>query len=111
MCPGDGCLEHGNVNVSIDRNQDETVATVTGEVDADNCNEFGSALLETPSDSERLVVDLAGLTFIDSSGISELLRVSETVGGRGQHFELRDPSPPIRRVLEITGLLAHFGLS
>lgn len=98
------------MNVSIGRENSDTVATVRGEVDADNCSELAEQLLGAPAE-ERLVVDLAGLTFIDSSGISELLRVSETVTERGQGFQLRDPSPAVRRVLEITGLLEHFGLS
>lgn len=99
------------MDVSIEQQTSETVATVTGEVDADNCQRFGTALLDTSSKSERLVVDLSGLTFIDSSGISELLKVAKDVGERGQEFELRDPAPTIRRVLEITGLLSHFGLA
>ncbi|MGF1595489.1 MAG: STAS domain-containing protein [Acidimicrobiales bacterium] len=110
MLPGPVASNKVNVNVSIAKNEHDTVATVVGEIDADNCAEFGSSLLETPADRGRLIVDLHGLSFIDSSGISELLRVSQAVGDRGQEFELRDPSPAVRRVLEITGLLEHFGL-
>ncbi len=99
------------MNISTSTSDSQTVAMVTGEVDADNCTEFGESLLDTPSESDALVVDASGLTFIDSSGISELLRVRDAVAERGQRFELRHPSPAIRRVLEITGLLDHFGLS
>jgi len=100
-----------SVNVTIDQQPEDILATVTGEMDADNCAEFSSAILSCPTDSGRVVVDLAGLTFIDSSGISELLRVDETLDERGQALVLKNPSPAVRRVLEITGLLDHFGLS
>lgn len=99
------------MRVTVEPGDGEIVATVHGEVDADNCQEFGSKLLEGSEGSERLVVDLAGLAFIDSSGISELLRVSGSVRERGQEFQLREPSPTVHRVLEITGLLDHFGLT
>lgn len=90
---------------------DASVVAVVGEVDADNCDEFRSALLEQASEVDRLVVDLSGLTFIDSSGISELLRVSNSLSDDGRSMTIKDPSPAVQRVLEITGLLDHFGLS
>ncbi|MEL7208371.1 MAG: STAS domain-containing protein [Actinomycetota bacterium] len=99
------------MNVLITREDQSVVATVRGEIDADNCAAFGADILDGTDQAGRVVVDLSELTFIDSSGISELLRLSETVTGRGQDFELRHPSPAVHRVLEITGLLAHFGLS
>ena len=99
------------MDVSIAHEQDAAVAMVRGEIDADNCGAFSASLLDGSSEATALVVDLSGLTFIDSSGISELLRISEVAGQRGQRFELREPSPTVRRVLEITGLLSHFGLS
>ena len=99
------------MDVSIAHEDDAVVASVRGEIDADNCEGLGERLLEDTSDVSRLVVDLSGLTFIDSSGISELLRTSETADERGQQFEIRNPSTTVYRVLEITGLLSHFGLT
>ncbi len=99
------------MDVSIAHEQTAVVATVLGEIDADNCEELGARLLSAFDGTDRLVVDFAGLTFIDSSGISELLRVGATMSERGHHLEIRNPSPPVRRVLEITGLLSHFGLT
>lgn len=87
------------------------VLTVVGEVDADNRAEFGAALLAKAPPGELVVVDLAGLTFIDSSGIGELLRISDALGREGRRLSIRDPSPAVERVLRITGLLEHFGLA
>lgn len=86
------------------------VAAVQGEIDADNCADLGNSLIEGSEGPATFVVDLAELTFIDSSGIAELLRVSKTAEERGQQFQLRRPTPAVHRVLEITGLLEHFGL-
>ncbi len=88
----------------------QTMATISGEVDADNCSEMGASLLQACSPSSALTLDLAELAFIDSSGISELLRVRELMLGAGGSFVLVQPTDNVRRVLEITGLTETFGL-
>ncbi len=98
------------MNVVVNQDQDTFVANIIGEVDADNCDALRAAVLEPAVASSNVVLDLSQLTFLDSSGISELLTISETVTGRGQQFEVRNPTPAVRRVLEITGLLQYFGL-
>lgn len=100
-----------SVNISISKSDQATVAEVSGEVDADNCAELGAAVLDAELVGDRLVLSLAGLTFIDSTGISELLRIRQVLEERGQGLELHDPSPAVHRVLEITGLLDVFGLA
>jgi anti-sigma B factor antagonist len=57
------------------------------------------------------VVDAGGLSFIDSSAISELLRLREHLGEGGGSLTLSNVQPSVRRVLEITGLLETFGVS
>ena len=98
------------MRVTFEHGAGEVVASVHGEIDADNCREFGTTLLDGTAGPPSLVVDVADLGFIDSSGISELLKVTEAARDRGQELRLRQPSPAVRRVLEITGLLDHFGL-
>lgn len=97
------------LRISIERDDDTTVALLVGDLDGDTCAELGAALAEQ-APSGNLVVDLAGLTFIDSSGITELVEARRACLGRDGTFTLRSTTPPVRRVLEITGLLAHFGL-
>ena len=43
---------------------------------------------------------MAGLRFMDSAGISVLLGAARDVPG----VRLLDPTPPVRRVIELTGL-------
>jgi anti-sigma B factor antagonist len=57
------------------------------------------------------VVDAAGLAFIDSSAISELLRVRQELGDKGIELTIDNAGSSVRRVLEITGLLDTFGVS
>lgn len=88
-------------------------AAVSGEVDSHNCGEVGDAIgaaLDSAGATERLEIEAAELRFLDSSGISELLRLHRRLDEAGGSVVILAPTPPVRRVLEITGLLDTFGL-
>lgn len=99
------------VNVSVANHGSETVAVVSGEVDADNCSELSAAILERPDLTDLLVVDMSDVSFIDSSGISELLRIQKAAQADNRALRIKDPSPSVHRVLEITGLLSALGIA
>jgi anti-sigma B factor antagonist len=50
------------------------------------------------------IVDLEGLSFIDSSGIRTLVIARKRMLKNGGDLVLLSPQPQVRRVLEITGL-------
>jgi anti-anti-sigma factor len=52
--------------------------------------------------STELIVDLEGVTFIDSAGLGFLLAVRREVARRGKRWALVGISPPIARVLAMT---------
>jgi len=54
-------------------------------------------------DVRVIVVDLADVTFLDSSGLGALLAASQRAKGARQHFEITNPSTAVQRVLEVTG--------
>ncbi len=85
-------------------------ATITGELDADNCHQLGAALLDERSGVLAVVLHLGGVTFLDSSAVSELLRIQTELATDDVAFTLVEVSDQVRRVLEITGLLPTFGL-
>lgn len=83
---------------------------IAGEIDADNCEEFHQRVLGAEHADGPLFLDLSRLTFIDSSGISSLLKIKAELDGRGHGLQLHSPTESVHRVLQITGLLATFGL-
>ena len=88
--------------VEIDDLQHMAVVTLRGELDLDNAEALVSDLAPVLArdDLPVVVFDLTDLTFMDSSGISALLR---TVGA-GKTVRLRHPAPIIRELLTVTGL-------
>lgn len=97
-----------SLDIDITTGEADTVIVIRGELDADNCAALGEKLPTAPD--HGVVVDMSGVQFIDSSGISEVLRLRDRVTSNGGTVVVSDPSPQVRKVLEITGLLEMFGL-
>jgi anti-anti-sigma factor len=57
---------------------------------------------------EPVVIDLAGVTFLDSSGVEVLVRLHDALGRRPEALVLRQPSSTVCRVLEMAGVEALF---
>ena len=51
-----------------------------------------------------MTVDLSGVTFIDSQGLSVLLRAYKALSPEGRGLCLRSPRPQVRQALEVSGV-------
>src|SRR5712692_5382448 len=56
----------------------------------------------------RLVVDLSGVDFCDSTGVNVLLAAHRRAREAGGDLELAGPRPAVRRILQVTGLETVF---
>ena len=74
---------------------------VTGELDMASAPELDACLLAL-ADAD-VIVDLAGLTFMDSSGISVLIVAFKRSVKHGRTFVLRAPPAQVARVLQLSG--------
>ncbi len=90
---------------------DGWVMSLSGEVDADNCDLVSEGLLAAERSAPTLHLDTSELSFLDSSGISALLNVKSALQADGHDLCLTSPTSSVLRVLEITGLLEMFGLA
>lgn len=77
---------------------------IVGEIDLSNASHvLGLVSAEVPHDVTRVVLDLGGLTFLDSSGIAMLFRLAQQLGYSRQDLRLVVPTTsPIRAVVELT---------
>jgi stage II sporulation protein AA (anti-sigma F factor antagonist) len=83
-----------------------TVLSVRGELDLETARATRTALLAALDRDGVAIVDLHAVTFLDSSG----LRCLSDVVHAHPALTFRRVPEPVRRVLEITGLLGSFGL-
>ena len=85
---------------------DATTVLVTGDVDLATSPRLARCL-EDHDGATRLVVDLTGVRFLDSSGMAVLVRAARRARKAGRGLVLRPPEDPgVRRALDVAGLLA-----
>jgi anti-sigma B factor antagonist len=103
-------LEPDPPTVRIDMHLDPTgaqVVVLSGELDSSNAALLKERVASIPSQpARRLIFDLTGLRFMDSAGIAVLIDAA----AKASSVSLHNPSPIVRRVLEITGLSNVFSI-
>lgn len=84
----------------------EATLVLSGELDPATAPELDTRIRDLVADDSvtGVVLDLAGVSFLDSSGVRVLVAGAEALRARSATFTLRRPSDNIRRVLEVTGL-------
>ena len=66
------------------------VASVRGVLDVFSASVVGARILaKLPADVKQLVIDLDGIEFMDSAGVSALVRLREHAGTRGLDVHVR----------------------
>jgi anti-sigma B factor antagonist len=86
------------------------VVGVEGDLDLASVPRLSEALDEALGrvGVRRVSVDLSGVDFIDSSGLTSLIKARRRAGDAGVDFVLRSPSERVRRTLELTRLTSVF---
>ena len=82
---------------------------ITGEIDL----ESGSALAREFAKLADLgamlvIIDAAGVDFIDSAGLREIVKAGNELGARGGQLFVEGVNGAAQRVLELTGLLERY---
>ena len=93
--------EASRCEVAVSREDEKLVLTIAGVLDLSS-TVYVRPLVDAAlaGETASAVFDVSRLDFMDSSGLGLLLRVAQQV----HVLELRDPSPIIRRLVELTGL-------
>jgi anti-sigma B factor antagonist len=109
-CPrSDGGDHHvvGRVAHTVGHGAD---VVVDGDLDILTVGALRTALADAAAYGDHVTVDLAAVDFIDSAGLHIMLEAERTVRATGRRLSVTNPSAPVRRLLELTSLLDHFGL-
>ena len=105
---GDAVLEPA-ISISIEHEGAGAIVIVGGDLEFGTAAALRTTLIDLAQrGSNPLVVDLAQLDFIDSTGLSLLVQAKQRIESQGQEFVLRHPTDRVQRVLEISGLADLF---
>ena len=81
---------------------ERTRLVLVGEVDIAAGDELLVAVDEVASQGLPLVVELGGVTFLDGSGISALMAITQVAVDRGITIGFTDRPPVVDRILDLT---------
>jgi len=100
------------LTVEVAAQGDEVVLVLVGELDPHTAPILRSSVDDAVSDvTTTLVLDVAGLQFIDSSGLRVIISAHKVMADKGGRLVLRAPTDNTRRLLDITGLAEHVDLA
>jgi anti-sigma B factor antagonist len=97
--------------VEVERQGRTAVIAVSGELDLASGPELEARLHDiSSSDTELVVVDLRELEFMDSTGLSIIVRAHQRLTEEGCDLGLVKGSPQVQRLLDLTGVADRIAL-
>jgi anti-sigma B factor antagonist len=77
------------------------IVRLAGELDLATVPDLNACLAALDAD---IVIDMAAVTFIDSTGLDGLIAAHKQAAKRGRSFVLRSPTEQVAKVLRVTGV-------
>ena len=97
------------LTVGIERGATTATIVLAGQLDLASIGALDAAARSLQPLTTPVVVDVADVTFIDSSGLRSLMGLHEaSITATGVGIRLLNVSAPVHRVLELTGLMDIF---
>ncbi|MEX0873644.1 MAG: anti-sigma factor antagonist [Actinomycetota bacterium] len=94
---------------TVERDASATTISLSGELDVAAAPDAVNRLKQlVPPTGGSLVIDLAGINFMDSSGLRVLLDQRQAAAEGGVNLFLARLSLPVRRLLDVAGLSHWF---
>ena len=89
-------------------NEKTVKIAINGEIDIFNITDIREKLAELTSGYSVVEIDLKGLNFIDSTGLSMLIGLVRDLKGKNGNVVLISPKSQVMKLLETTGLNTVF---
>jgi anti-sigma B factor antagonist len=101
--------EFPTMAVEVVRDGQIAIVTVGGDLEFGTAAALRTTLIDLAHQAaDPVVVDLAAIEFIDSTGLSLLVQAKQRFESQGRRFSLRRPPHRVMRVLETSGLAELF---
>jgi anti-anti-sigma factor len=96
--------DEGPAHFAVKPTHECTVVQASGEIDIATSPRLSEALLVAVDHCPRVVVDMRGVTFLDSTGLNVLVSGYHHARGREGALALVGPVGIVRNALHVTGL-------
>ena len=93
------------LHVDTEDRSDHVIVTAVGEIDASTADLVADAMSGAFTDGhKRVLLDFAGVTFIDSTGLGVLVKSHRAAEAAGSQFAVVHPTPQTRKLIHVLGL-------
>lgn len=92
------------------RNEDEIEIFANGEIDLNNIKDLEDLLNDVTKEGKNLIIDMADVRFIDSTGIGLLVKTYKVLKQENKSIEIRNAKGNVRKVFKITCLEDVFNM-
>jgi anti-sigma B factor antagonist len=99
-----------SLNLSSRESDGKAVVALRGELDVADAASVAAALVAVAARAPEIIVDLAGLEFIDSSGLAALALARVQARRAGGDLLLAAPHDQVLRILTVTRLAEVFSV-
>ena len=97
--------------VSIDEHAEAySVISIRGEVDLHTAPKVQYAIERAAGSDGAVVLDMAGVAFMDSTALSALMRSKNSLQEQGIPLRLAAPSKAVDRIFSVTGFRDYFDI-
>lgn len=101
---GGGLRQMVHFGSKISADPERAVVVLVGDCDLSVRDQLTTLLLDAVRSARVVVVDLAGVTFMDSSGLHALMTAHHAAQRTGGRLSVRGATGAVAGLLEITGL-------
>lgn len=98
-------LEAGRLGVQLEQQGERVVVGAWGELDLSSAEEFEARLRQAIRGSAfRVILDLGGVTLIDSTGLRALISAAALAHGTGREMVVLRGSEQVKQMIETSGV-------
>ena len=100
-----------NLKISVDQVGKDAVVRLGGRIDVDSSPDLRDRLRTILSEEalpQTIIVDLAGVSYVEASGVATLIEALRIARHQHINFRLQGLSGATLRLFEVTGVLALF---
>jgi anti-sigma B factor antagonist len=96
--------DESRFEVAVERSDGHCVVVFRGELDMNATDDLWQCIDGVRTNGQPVILDMSGTTFMDSAGITLLLRTYVAQGRTADAVTLRAPSDAVKHTLAVSGI-------